>query len=66
MRGMSTGKRLEPISEPWMRFSLRKSLPLSSILTPGAIMPITVAVPPRRSMAKACSVVCFRPMASKA
>ena len=24
-----------------------------------------LAVPPRRSMAKACSAVCFKPMASK-
>ncbi|MNN30825.1 hypothetical protein D3C81_1444850 [compost metagenome] len=63
---MSTGKRLEPINEPWIRRSCSSCSGSSSIFRPGLSMPITVAVPPRANMAKACSAVCLRPMHSKA
>src|SRR6476619_7191858 len=43
---MSTRKRFEPILEPCIFFSCRKSGPCSSILVPTGIIPITVAVPP--------------------
>src|SRR5438552_2943800 len=65
-RGMSTRNRFEPMTQPWMRFSRRKSGPGSSMIAPIGIMPMTVAVPPRFNMAKHCSAVAFRPMASKA
>ena len=63
---MSVRKRFEPIIEPWMRRSRRKSKPCSSIFVPNGIMPMIVAVPPWRRQANDCSAVCFRPMHSNA
>ena len=47
---MSTRKRLEPIDEPWILRSRRKSKPCSSIFWPNGIMPTMVAVPPGASI----------------
>ena len=62
---MSTRKWLEPIDEPWIRRSRRKSKPCSSIFWPNGIMPTMVAVPPAASIAKDCSAVSLRPSTSK-
>src|SRR5207245_1150831 len=64
-RGSSTRKWLEPIDEPWILRSRRKSKPCSSICWPNGIMPTMVAVPPAASMPKACSAVSLRPSTSK-
>src|SRR5262249_61011640 len=63
---MSTRKWFDPIEEPWMRRSRRKSKPCSSIFCPNGIMPTMVAVPPGASIANACSAVSLRPSTSKA
>ena len=61
---MSMRKRFDPIMQPWILRSRRKSAPCSSIFVPTGIMPISVAVPPERSAEKLCSAVAFRPMHS--
>src|SRR3990170_1254646 len=62
---MSTGNLFDPMRAPWMRFSPRKAAPIRLMVWPTGIMPMTLAVPPRASMLKACSAVLARPMASK-
>ena len=65
MFGMSVRNWFDPIIEPWSFFSCNRSMPrISSICLEGT-MPMTVAVPPRPNMLKACSLVALRPIASK-
>ena len=61
---MSTRNRFDPIIEPCSFFSHRNSGPWICTIVPGGIMPMIVAVPPRRSMPNACSAVTLRPIAS--
>src|SRR5215472_1210400 len=63
---MSSRNRLDPMDEPWIRFSESSAGPGSRTTSPGGIIPITVAVPPRRSMPNACSAVAASPIASNA
>src|SRR4029077_17252195 len=51
---MSTRKWLEPIDEPWILRSRRKSKPCNSIFWPNGIMPTMVAVPPGASGMSLC------------
>ena len=43
---MSTGKRLDPISEPCSFFSPRKAAPMIETIWPTGIIPMMLAVPP--------------------
>jgi len=62
--GMSTRNRFEPMFEPWSFFSRSSWKPSISTVSPSGIMPMTVAVPPLRSMLNACCAVAASPMAS--